>query len=442
MKDENILYNNESNVAPTDDEDEKAESKAAADCISGEQTANVQDNTRHHHPHASRPAQGSGAGVVAADSHVPMRPNRPSLDATSSPTNDDAMFDTPPMYEAYNLKVIYQRNRTGFEEHRDFPIRVNDLIAGRYQIVEYLGSAAFSRAVQCLDLKTNQMVCVKIIRNNKDFLDQGMDEIKLLHYLNTNGDPDENRVVRLFDYFYFKEHLMIVCELLRDNLYEFSKYNRESEDELYFTLYRLQRIAWQVLLALRYIHSLRLIHCDLKPENILIKSYSRCEVKVIDFGSSCFITDHLSSYVQSRCYRSPEVVLGLPWDYTIDIWSLGAILPELLTGRVLFHNTSLPTMLVRIESICGTFPPHMLSRGRHTSKFFSSSGVVHEKNSQTGEMELLYPKHTSLKHRLSSSTDDPLFLDFIEQMLQIDPKKRLTAEKALHHPFFRCVYPN
>ena len=60
-------------------------------------------------------------------------------------------------------------------------------------------------------------------------------------------------------------------------------------------------------------HGLDLIHCDLKPENILIKSYSRCEIKVIDFGSSCFTRDHLSSYVQSRSYRAPEVILGLPY---------------------------------------------------------------------------------------------------------------------------------
>lgn len=63
----------------------------------------------------------------------------------------------------------------------------------------------------------------------------------------------------------------------------------------------------------------------------------RCEVKVIDLGSSCFISDHLSSYVQSRSYRAPEVILGLPYDQKIDIWSFGCILAELLTGSVLFQ---------------------------------------------------------------------------------------------------------
>jgi serine/threonine protein kinase len=69
----------------------------------------------------------------------------------------------------------------------------------------------------------------------------------------------------------------------------------------------------------------------------------RCEVKVIDLGSSCFITDHLSSYVQSRSYRAPEVILGLSYSQKIDLWSLGCILAELSTGYVLFQVTPVGT---------------------------------------------------------------------------------------------------
>lgn len=108
------------------------------------------------------------------------------------------------------LKVIYQPNHTGFEESRDFPIKQNDIIAGRYEITQYLGSAAFSRAIQCLDKKTNKMVrhacshhsqiqvCIKIIKNTKDFFDQCLDEIKLLKYIKRAGDPDSNYVLRMF----------------------------------------------------------------------------------------------------------------------------------------------------------------------------------------------------------------------------------------------------
>ncbi len=100
------------------------------------------------------------------------------------------------------------------------------------------------------------------------------------------------------------------------------------------TVCRHQSITRQCLEALEFIHGLGLIHCDLKPENILVKSYSRCEIKVIDLGSSCFQTDHLCSYVQSRSYRAPEVILGLPYDQKIDMWSLGCILAELCSGNV------------------------------------------------------------------------------------------------------------
>ena len=119
-----------------------------------------------------------------------------------------------------------------------------------------------------------------------------------------------------------------------------------------------------MLTALKYIHSLHLIHCDLKPENILIKSYSRCEVKVIDFGSSCFIHDHLSSYVQSRSYRAPEVILGCKYNYKIDIWSLGCILAELFTGNVLFQNDSIQGLLARVIGIVGPFPDDVFQKGR------------------------------------------------------------------------------
>jgi hypothetical protein len=252
------------------------------------------------------------------------------------------------IYDCFNLKVIVDRERTGYEESKDFKVVINSLIAGRYQVVQYLGSAAFSKAIKCLDIVENRLVCLKIIENNKDFVDQSMDEIKLLNYINANGNCDDKNFLKLYDYFYHKEHLFIVTELLKDNLYEFYKYLNENNMQNYFSLDRLQTIAIQVLKCLEFIHGLKLIHCDLKPENILIKSISEVTVKVIDFGSSCFIHDHLSSYIQSRSYRAPEVILGCKYDYKIDIWSLGCILAELYTGNVLFHNDSIQSLLARV----------------------------------------------------------------------------------------------
>ena len=221
--------------------------------------------------------------------------------------------------------------------------------------------------------------CASRLSTHKEFFDQSLDEIRLLDLINSKQDPDTTHVIRLIDYFYFKEHMFIVTELLSDNLYDYGKFNREQEAEFYFTLPRLRSIARQITEALVYIHSLGLMHCDLKPENILFVSHRRCIVKVIDFGSSCFLSDHLSGYIQSRSYRAPEVIVGADYDGRIDVWSLGAILVEMLTGDVLFSSETVPEMLARIVSVCGQpFPRGLLWEGRHTSKFFNKFGCLYE----------------------------------------------------------------
>ncbi|PIN25544.1 Dual-specificity tyrosine-phosphorylation regulated kinase [Handroanthus impetiginosus] len=340
-------------------------------------------------------------------------------------------------FETFELKIVHRKNRTGFEEDKNFHVVLNSVIAGRYHVTEYLGSAAFSKAIQAHDLHTGMDVCVKIIKNNKDFFDQSLDEIKLLKYVNKHDPADKYHILRLYDYFYYREHLLIVCELLKANLYEFHKFNRESGGEVYFTMPRLQSITIQCLEALQFLHSLGLIHCDLKPENILVKSYSRCEVKVIDLGSSCFETDHLCSYVQSRSYRAPEVILGLPYDKKIDIWSLGCILAELCSGNVLFQNDSPATLLARVIGITGPIEQEMLAKGRDTYKYFTKNHMLYERNQDTNRLEYLIPKKSSLRHRLPMG--DQGFIDFVAHLLEVNPKKRPTASEALKHPWLQ--YP-
>lgn len=339
--------------------------------------------------------------------------------------------------EAFNLKIVYQKNHTGFEEARDFPITKNCIIAGRYEITHYLGSAAFSSAVQCIDRKTNKHVCIKVIKNTKDFFDQCLDEVKLLRYIVHKGNPDEHNVLKLYDYFYYKEHLFIVTELLRDNLYEFYKFNRESGGKLYFTLGRLRKVAQQCLEALKFIHEMDIIHCDLKPENILIKSYKKCQIKVIDFGSSCFRHDELSSYVQSRSYRAPEVILGCDFDEKIDLWSLGCILGELFIGSVLFQNSSAATLLARIVATFGNFPMSLLAEAKLKDDFLKQ-GRLYE-TTKKGEIVFIKIVPTPLEKVLDCN--EPLFLDFLTKLLKLDPKERISAQEALSHPWIHQNYP-
>ncbi|XP_026426414.1 dual specificity tyrosine-phosphorylation-regulated kinase mbk-2-like isoform X1 [Papaver somniferum] len=341
-------------------------------------------------------------------------------------------------YEVFNLRIIHRKNRTGFEENKDMPIVLNSVIAGRYYVTEYLGSAAFSKVIQAHDLQTGIDVCLKIIKNDKDFFDQSLDEIKLLKFVNKHDPGDEHHILRLYDYFYHQEHLFIVCELLRANLYEFQKFNQDSGGEVYFTLRRLQSITRQCLEALEYLHCLGIIHCDLKPENILIKSYSRCEIKVIDLGSSCFESDNLCLYIQSRSYRAPEVILGLPYDQKIDLWSLGCILAELCSGEVLFPNEALVVLLSRIIGMFGLPDMEMLVKGQETHKYFIKEYDLYHMNEETNQMECIIPEETSLEHHLQVS--DIGFIEFVKDLLEVNPSRRPTASEALQHPWLSYPY--
>ncbi|KAI4382771.1 hypothetical protein MLD38_008689 [Melastoma candidum] len=341
-------------------------------------------------------------------------------------------------YEMFDLRIIHRRNWTGFEENKDLPIVLNTVISGRYYVTEYLGSAAFSKVIQAHDLQTGVDVCLKIIKNDKDFFDQSLDEIKLLKLVNKHDPNDQYHILRLYDYFYHREHLFIVCELLNANLYEFQKYNKESGEEPYFTFSRLQIITRQCLEALEYLHELGIIHCDLKPENILIKSYSRSQIKVIDLGSSCFKSDNLSLYVQSRSYRAPEVILGLPYDEKIDIWSLGCILVELCSGEVLFPNERIVMILARIIGLIGPIEQEMLDGGQETSKYFTEEYHLFHVNEDTDQTEYVIPRSSSLGDHIGAS--DLVFLDFLKCLLVINPARRPTAREALEHPWLSYDY--
>ncbi|KAJ6432510.1 hypothetical protein OIU84_019697 [Salix udensis] len=314
-------------------------------------------------------------------------------------------------YEVFNLRVIHRKNRTGFEENKDLPIVLNTVIAGRYYVTEYLGSAAFSKS---------------------------LDEIKLLKIVNKHDPADERHILRLYDYFYHQEHLFIVCELLKANLYEFQKFSQESGGKAYFTLSRLQVITRQCLEALEYLHHLGIIHCDLKPENILMKSYRRCEIKVIDLGSSCFKSDNLCLYVQSRSYRAPEVILGLPYDQKIDLWSLGCILAELCSGEVLFPNDAVVMILARMIGMLGPIHSEMLMKGQETHKYFTEEYDLYYSNEETNQIEYVFPEESSLEHLLKIS--DVRFIDFMRNLLELNPLRRLTAKEALEHPWLSHSY--
>jgi len=133
------------------------------------------------------------------------------------------------------------------------------------------------------------------------------------------------------------------------------EYMKENEF-IGFPTGKIRHFAKQLLKALVFLEEREIIHCDLKPENILIVDREKETLKLVDFGSGCLKTDQAYSYVQSRFYRAPEVILRLGYSEKVDIWSFGCILAELYTGEPLFPGNNEQEQIELIMEICGIIP--------------------------------------------------------------------------------------
>jgi len=389
---------------------------------------------------------------AAFPGHHAASPASPGL---APPARPPPAFD-PAWYAAHfdewPLRIVSPRTRTGAEAARELSFAIGDLVAGRYVVTELLGGSqgAFSTALQALDTATRSLVCLKVIKNVKDYVDQSLDEVRLLRLANA-ADPDDSAgILRLLDAFYHREHLFLVTEALRADLHAVARAAARSAAVArasgspaparppYFTLPRIQAIARQVLHALAFLHGLGILHCDVKPENVLLKSYSRCEVKLIDLGSSCLASDPPAGYVQSRAYRAPEVVLGCGYGPSIDVWSVGCVVAELVAGRVLLPSTSAAGLLARLEGLRGPVPAAMRARGRYAHRYYTPSGAIVERDRRSGALARLKPKRTSLAARVPGA--DPECLSFLDALLTVDPAARPSAAAALAHPWLAKDY--
>jgi len=352
--------------------------------------------------------------------------------------------------EEFPLMVHFDALTSGLESETHFRVEEKQIIAGRYVVIQYLGSGTFCHTVQCEDLQgrgQHRFVCVKVSKNTKDILDQNLWEVKLLKLLARRVTAEERQLLpALLNVFYYRETLFIVYELLRDNLYHIYKYIEECRLPKYFTTERLREVARQCLQTLAVLHAREVIHCDLKPENILISSLTSCMVKVIDYGNAYLHHDQRCSYVQSRAYRAPEVVMGHPYSPKVDLWSLGCILMELLTNRLLFDNRSVQSLLASHIALLGPMPARMINDGQLSDCYFTPQSSAPSKQSLVGKHEgrvcRLHPTPTSLE-KLCERHEcmDPTFPDFIRQLLKMDPQERVSAQKALQLPFITAAQP-
>ncbi|KAI5301027.1 serine/threonine protein kinase, CMGC, dual-specificity, partial [Ascosphaera atra] len=256
-------------------------------------------------------------------------------------------------------------------------------------------------------------------------------EVNLLAKLK-EWDPNRRHgVVNFTQSFYWRGHLCISTELLGMNLYELIK----AHDFKGFSLRIIRRFASQILSTLLLLRQHKVIHCDLKPENILLVHPLKSEIKVIDFGSSCFENEKVYTYIQSRFYRSPEVILGMPYGMPIDMWSLGCIMAELYTGNPIFPGENEQEQLACIMEIFGPPERHLIERSSRRKLFFDSNGKPRTIVSSKGRRRR--PSSKDLKQALKCDND--VFLDFIARCLRWDPNRRLNPVDALNHEFITGV---
>ncbi|KAI1270512.1 hypothetical protein F5Y18DRAFT_14742 [Xylariaceae sp. FL1019] len=316
----------------------------------------------------------------------------------------------------------------GYDDDRgDYSIIVGDHLAYRYEIVDVLGKGSFGQVVRCIDHKTGVLVAVKIIRNKKRFHQQALVEVNILKKLREWDPKNKHSMVNFTHSFYFRGHLCISTELLDMNLYEFIKSNSFRG----FSLKLIRRFTKQMLSSLILLKQHKVIHCDLKPENILLRHPLHSEIKVIDFGSSCFENEKVYTYIQSRFYRSPEVILGMTYGLPIDMWSIGCILAELYTGVPIFPGENEQEQLACIMEVFGPPEKHLIEKSTRKKLFFDSMGKPRLTVSSKGRRRR--PSSKTLQQAIKC--DDEPFLDFLTRCLRWDPDRRLKPEDAIRHEF-------
>ncbi|PIL23714.1 hypothetical protein GSI_13464 [Ganoderma sinense ZZ0214-1] len=331
-------------------------------------------------------------------------------------------------------------NNYGYDDERgDYQVINHDHLAYRYEIIDTLGKGSFGQVLHCRDHGTGESMAIKIIRNKKRFHHQALVEIKILDSLRKWDAEEKHHVIKMTEHFYFRGHLCIAMELLSINLYELIKANNFHG----FTTALIRRFTSQMLQSLLLMRQHRIVHCDLKPENVLLRHPAKSAIKVIDFGSSCFEHEKIYTYIQSRFYRSPEVILGMNYHMAIDMWSLGCIMAELYTGFPIFPGENEQEQLACIMEVLGVPDKDFVNRSSRKRLFFDTTGAPRPVVNSKGKRRR--PGTKTLAQALKNPSDEH-FVDFITKCLMWDPERRLKPQAALRHPYItggrRSKVPN
>eukprot|EP00049_Salpingoeca_infusionum_P008270 m.134881 g.134881 ORF g.134881 m.134881 type:complete len:495 (+) comp13966_c0_seq3:609-2093(+) len=396
---------------------------------------------------ASAPVPGVGqdlAGVQVNSSSGGKRKYKERGSAASSAATGSVSKPKTPKRKA---KVF---NNGWDNEKHDYLIQVGEVLDDRYRVEQIMGKGSFGQVVKATDLTDNSPCAVKIIKNKAAFFKQAQVEIQLLQMLNRADPEDQFSIVRYFRNFTYRNHLCLVFELLASDLYELIRRTHHKG----VSLRLVRKFSIQILRAVDFLAKNKIIHCDLKPENILLEDHKRSAIKVVDFGSSCTVGKTVYHYIQSRFYRSPEVMLGRKYDEKIDMWSVGCIMVELLMGKPLFSGSNEVDQMAKIVEVCDIPPASFILGSPNGKKFFKfsqqkctsvkdRSKEYQEPGSRLLSDILLLPSGGPRKSLATGGdhqqTQEQLheFMDLVYKLLEYDPAKRLSAADAMKHPFFK-----
>lgn len=209
--------------------------------------------------------------------------------------------------------------------------------------------------------------------------------------------------------------------------------------------------AQQLFLSLSLLKRCNILHADIKPDNVLV-SESKNILKLCDLGSASDASDNeITPYLVSRFYRAPEIIMGLPYDYAIDVWSAACTLYELFTGKILFPGRSNNQMLKHIMEVMGKFPNRMIRKGQFSQQHFDEDNsfisveIDRLSNKEFIKKMTIVKPVRDIKSRIMAAssggvTEDEgrlllAFIDFLDKCLTLSPERRMTPKEALAHPF-------
>lgn len=328
-----------------------------------------------------------------------------------------------------------------------YRVQTSEVLDSRYQVFAYTGQGVFSNVVRARDLaKGGREVAIKIIRNNEIMHKAGLKELEMLRRINEADPDDKFHCLRLYRKFFHRQHLCLAFESLSMNLREIlKKYGKH----IGININAVRSYAQQLLLALKHLRRCNVIHADIKPDNILVNE-TKSILKLCDFGSASHVADsEITPYLISRFYRAPEIILGLKYDFAVDLWSFGATIYELFTGKIMFPGHSNNEMLKLFMELKGKVPNKLIKRGVFKNSHFDDSCTFMfletdkvTQRDKTVAMPVVHKTRNLSKELFGEdqvtneqSAKIVQLAEFLDKIHTIDPMKRPSIGWCLSHPF-------